>query len=281
MLAKTKELILKNLEIPKNLKDKVPKGYQRIGDIILIRIPEELEEWKFEIGEILLRNLSSVKTVCNIKKIFGIKRRPKIEVLAGDGTETIFWENNCLFKIDVSKLMFSKGNTYERQRLIKLVKDGEVIVDMFAGIGYFTIPIAKFANPKKIYSIEINPLAFNYLKENIRINKISHKVIAFYGDCRKISERLKNVADRVIMGYIRTRGFLPYAFKFLKEDGGYLHYHDIFKKEEIFDLPMKIVKKEAKKNGYEVEFLTKRKVKSYAPKVYHVVLDVRVIKKKS
>ena len=128
MVVKTRELILKNLKIPKKLKGKVPKGYQRIGDIILIRIPEELEEWKFEIGEILLRNLPFVKTVCNIKKIFGVERRPKIEVLAGDGTETVFWENDCLFKIDVSKLMFSKGNTYERQRLIKLVKDGEVIV---------------------------------------------------------------------------------------------------------------------------------------------------------
>ena len=278
MVLKTKELIIGNLSIPRSLEDKVPKRYYRVGDIILIRIPKDLDEWKHEIGKILLENLPSVKTVCNVKRVIGRERKPKIEVLAGNGTETILKENKCLFKLDVSKIMISKGNVYERQRLPKLVKDGEIIVDMFAGIGYFTIPIAKFANPKKIYAIDINPDAIYYLKENLRLNKVSHKVIPILGDCREVSNKLKHIADRVIMGYIKTREFLPYAFKFLKKEGGIIHYHDVFKQEEIFAVPINLVKNTAKDFGFEAKILFKRKVKSYAPKVYHVVLDVEVRK---
>ena len=278
MVLKTKELIIGNLSIPRSLEDKVPKRYYRVGDIILIRIPKDLDEWKHEIGKILLENLPSVKTVCNVKRVIGRERKPKIEVLAGNGTETILKENKCLFKLDVSKIMISKGNVYERQRLPKLVKDGEIIVDMFAGIGYFTIPIAKFANPKKIYAIDINPDAIYYLKENLRLNKVSHKVIPILGDCREVSNKLKHIADRVIMGYIKTREFLPYAFKFLKKEGGIIHYHDVFKQEEIFAVPINLVKNTAKEFGFEAKILFKRKVKSYAPKVYHVVLDVEVRK---
>lgn len=278
MVLKTKELIIGNLSIPRSLEDKVPKRYYRVGDIILIRIPKDLDKWKHEIGKILLENLPSVKTVCNVKRVIGRERKPKIEVLAGNGTETILKENKCLFKLDVSKIMISKGNVYERQRLPKLVKDGEIIVDMFAGIGYFTIPIAKFANPKKIYAIDINPDAIYYLKENLRLNKVSHKVIPILGDCREVSNELKYIADRVIMGYIKTREFLPYAFKFLKKEGGIIHYHDVFKQEEIFAVPINLVKNTAKEFSFEAKILFKRKVKSYAPKVYHVVLDVEVRK---
>ncbi len=278
MILKTRELIKKFIKIPRNLENKIPQKYYRVGEIILIRIPKELDRWKYEIGEVLLKNLPSVKTVCKIEGMYGIERKPKIEVLAGNGTETILRENKCLFKLDVSKIMVSKGNVYERQRLPKLVKDGEVIVDMFAGIGYFTIPIAKFANPKKIYAIDINPDAIYYLKENLRLNKVSHKVVPILGDCREISNKLKHVADRVIMGYIKTRQFLSYAFKFLKKEGGIIHYHDVFKQEEIFDVPINLVKNAAKEFGFEAKILFKRKVKSYAPKVYHVVLDVEVRK---
>jgi len=278
VVLKTKELIIGNLSIPRSLEDKVPKRYYRVGDIILIRIPKDLDKWKHEIGKILLENLPSVKTVCNVKRVIGRERKPKIEVLAGNGTETILKENKCLFKLDVSKIMISKGNVYERQRLPKLVKDGEIIVDMFAGIGYFTIPIAKFANPKKIYAIDINPDAIYYLKENLRLNKVSHKVIPILGDCREVSNELKYIADRVIMGYIKTREFLPYAFKFLKKEGGIIHYHDVFKQEEIFAVPINLVKNTAKEFSFEAKILFKRKVKSYAPKVYHVVLDVEVRK---
>ena len=115
--------------------------------------------------------MPEVERIVKLGSINGPKREPDVEILVGDNTETIHRENHCFFKLDVAKMMWSKGNTTERKRIGTIVKDGEIVVDMFAGIGYFSIPIAVHSKPEKIYSIEINPVSYSYLKENIALNK--------------------------------------------------------------------------------------------------------------
>jgi len=252
----------------------LPSGFQRVGNIIIVNIKPELKEFKKDIGETILDCFSSIKTVCNrFDSIKNETRTPSIEVIAGNGTETIHTENGCFYKIDVAKLMFAKGNVKERGRLPLLIKPGETIVDMFAGIGYFTIPIAKLAKPKKIYAIDINPLAIGFLKENIKLNLISC-VETILGDCRTVS--LPEKADRVIMGYLpRTYEFLPAAFGFLKENGT-IHYHDTFRENELWEKPIKILEKHAQKAGYWLDNISyKNVVKQFAPRVYHVVVDAK------
>ena len=159
----------------------------------------------------------------------------------------------------------------------RLVREGEVVVDMFAGIGYFTIPIAVLAKPSKIYAIDLNPVSIDFLKENIKLNGVEKKVIPILGDCREVVQKLGSIADRVIMGYIpNTYKFIPYALKVVKRTGGIIHYHDIAKQEDLFEKPINTLKEAILKHNFNIKILYRGIVKSYAPKVYHIVIDVFV-----
>lgn len=252
---------------------------QIIGNIALVKFKENItEEKKVEIANDIKNKIRRIKTVCEIEKIEGEFREPKIRIIIGKDTKTIHKEHGILYNIDVSKVMFSKGNLHERKRLINLIKDGETIVDMFAGIGYFSLGIAKYAKPKIIYAIEKNPEAFDLLKKNIELNKVEEKIVPILGDCRDVAKQrdFQNIADRVIMGYLKnTHEFLPYAFSFLKDEG-IIHFHNTYKKDELWEIPVKVLANYAKENNYQLEeILSERIVKSYAPKIFHIVIDAK------
>ncbi len=248
----------------------LPSGFQRIGDIIILNLNPELDRYSRHIGRIVLDEFR-IKTVC--AKTGGIKgdtRKPSVKKIAGNGTETIHRENGCMYRLDVTRIMFAKGNVRERGRIAGIVKSGETVVDMFAGIGYFSIPIAKFSSAEKIIAVDKNPEAIKYLKENIKLNKIKN-IEPVLGDCRKI--RMENAADRIIMGYLPgTEKFLPAAFSFLKNSGT-IHYHNICPKDKLWKKPLEELKRDAEKSGYRLEKAGKRIVKQYSPGIYHVVLD--------
>ncbi len=235
-----------------------------IGDILVLKNePDNVDE---------LLKLPEVKRIVKLGRINGSKREPEVEILVGDDTETIHRENHCFFKLDVAKIMWSKGNTTERQRIPKIVKNGETVVDMFAGIGYFSIPIAVHSNPEKIYSIEINPISYGYLKDNITLNKAEDIIKPILGDCRKVA--LKEVADRVLMGYIgNTHEFLDAAMQIVKP-GGIIHYHESVPDLLKFKRPPQRIIDAAEGRG--VEILKKRVIKKYSPGVYHVVVDAKI-----
>jgi len=259
----------------------LPRGFQVVGDIALLKLPRDVEDRKFEIGEAMLKLLPWLKTVCLIHRISGEFREPEIEVIAGDGTETIHREHGVLYKLDVARLMFSKGNQRERHRLVKLVKPSEVVVDMFAGIGYFSLPIAKFTHAKKVVAIEKNPVAFRYLVENVKLNEVENRIEPVLGDCRAIAklERYQTIADRVIMGYfISPERFAEAALAFLKSRG-YLHYHMLASERGLWKGAVQKVRKTFESFRVKVEIERKVKVKSYAPRLYHVVLDLKIEKK--
>lgn len=250
----------------------LPSSYQIIGDVLLFKLTGvKSQEHKKRIAAATLKMLPYVKTVCEIKHVGGEFRKPSVKKLIGGSTKTIHKENGILYKLDVSKIMFSKGNLSERKRLIEKIKTGEVIVDMFAGIGYFSLTIGKVTKVKRIYSIEKNKVAFGYLKENIKLNKVQ-SIEPMYTDCSKV--KIPEKADRVLMGYFPgTDKFLPAAFGFLK-NRGIIHYHNIFSKKELWEKPISILEKSAQENGFRLErVLEKKIVKDYAPNVYHVVVD--------
>ena len=150
--------------------------------------------------------LPKIKSVyLNLGKVKGKFRQPeKIEYLAGENNPIVeHREHGIRYIFDITKIMFSKGNLSERKYLATLVKEGEIIVDMFAGIGYFSLPIAKHSPVEKIYSIELNPDAYKVLVNNIKLNHFEEKIVPVHGDCRKEVVRLSESglrADRVIMG---------------------------------------------------------------------------------
>lgn len=253
---------------------KLPSSYQIIGDVLLIKLPKLTTKQKQKIAQVILQLLPYVRTVCEIKEIKGELREPSVKVLAGNSTLTVHKENNVLYKLDVSKVMFSKGNLNERKRLLGQVKDGETIIDMFAGVGYFSLPLAKFTRAKEIIAIEKNPVAYNFLTDNIFLNKINN-VIAIQGDCITAARSFPAKADRIIMGYFpKTEEFLPAAL-WMAKPGCTIHFHNVYSEKELWKKPVGQVEELCKAFNKTCQITAKKKVKSYSPHKWHVVIDFK------
>jgi tRNA wybutosine-synthesizing protein 2 len=262
--------------------EKLPSGFQTISKIILLRLWPELYEKRFIIGKKCLELYPNMKSVYYYGgKILGQFRIPeKIEFLSGiDNPIVIHKEHNVLYKFDITKIMYSKGNLKERKYMATLVKPGEIVIDMFAGIGYFSLPMALFSEAYLIYSIELNPVAFKYLKENIKLNHLEDKIVPIFGNC---NEEIKNLAeegiraDRIVMAVFPAPiEYISSALLCVKESGTVVHYEGIKEKELYLSL-FNDFNEVAKKNGYKCELKEFRIVKSYGPHLYHIVLDIFV-----
>ncbi|WP_292487714.1 class I SAM-dependent methyltransferase family protein [Methanohalobium sp.] len=264
--------------VPETEIQHLPTGWQVLGNLIIVRIPEELEHRKKTIAYTLLEMYPKCRSVVEDFGIEGQFRRPKRKLIIGNETETIHKENQCYFKLDVADIMYSKGNLDERQRMSKLGED-ELVVDMFSGIGYFSIPMAVHSKPKKLISIEINPISFKYLQENINLNRVDGTVIPVCGDCSLYTP--ENTADRVLMGYVRTTHYyLKYGIKALKESGGMLHYHETVPENRLYERPVSRIKNVASEFGRTAQICGHRTIKKYSPGVYHVVVDAYIYKPK-
>lgn len=239
--------------------------YKKIGDILILDNDSQNADLES------LSEKHNVKTIMKINHIQGTKREPVYKILWGDETETVHKENGCLFKLDLSKVMWSKGNNNERLRIAKLVEDNETVLDMFAGIGYFSIPIGVHSDAKEVIAIEINPNSYNFLCENIKLNKLNN-VTPVLGDCMVETPKFK--ADRIVMGYVKTtHHYLKVAIESLNE-GGILHYHETVPEKLMDTRPIERIVAQA--GGREVTLLKINKIKKYAPGVEHVVVDVRI-----
>lgn len=253
--------------------DALPRGWQIVGEVALVHIPPALQARKALVARGLLQLYPRCKTVLETRRIAGEYRQPVVEKIAGDGTETLHKENYVVYKLDVARIMFSQGNFYERRRM-GTVGTGERVVDMFAGIGYFTLPMAVHARPGKVVAIELNPVSYGYLCENVKLNGVESIVEPVLGDCREKTP--EGWADRVIMGYVgTTQEYLPWGIRALKP-GGVLHYHETTPDRLVFDRPIRNIKEAAEEQGRSAEVLNTVKVKKYSPGVWHVVVDARV-----
>ncbi|MBY8988308.1 MAG: class I SAM-dependent methyltransferase family protein [Candidatus Lokiarchaeota archaeon] len=262
----------------------LPRGFQTVGEVVITKLNPLLMGKKNLIAEKYLELLPSVKSVyLNSGRVKGQFRTPEmIEYLAGVENSIIkHKEHGVVYKFDFTKIMFSMGNLSERKFLTTLVKEGEIIVDMFAGIGYFSLPIAKHSKPKKIFSIELNPESFKYLSENIKLNHFEDIITPIMGDCKieviKLSKSgLK--ADRVIMGvFPAPKDFIKEALTLAKAEGTIYHYEGIADKETYMDL-FNEFKEIVKLIDFKCDLLANRFVKSYGPGLYHVVFDINVSK---
>ena len=278
MHEKPFEKIKKNLqnEIPEEIFEKLPSKWEKIGEVLTIVLPQDVKSYKKTIAE-AYASVLGCKTVLNdTGSINGEYREPNVELLYGSkNTETIHIENGIRYKLDPQKIMFSSGNMDERIRMAHISNSKETVVDLFAGIGYFTLPIAVHSKSEKIFACEKNPVSFDYLCQNITLNNVSSIVEPLQGDNRRIAP--KNVADRVIMGYFGdTHQFLPVAFDCLKNHCGIIHYHDKFADVAVPKKAVEFVKNTAEKYDRKINLLNFKCVKSYAPGISHYVFDVKV-----
>ncbi|MEE9378964.1 MAG: class I SAM-dependent methyltransferase family protein [Candidatus Lokiarchaeia archaeon] len=262
----------------------LPRGFQTLGKIIILKLNPKLYDKKKEIGGACLELFPKIKSIyLNRGRIVGSFREPeKIVLIVGENNPIVeHKEHDVIYRFDITKIMFSKGNLNERKYLTTLVKSGEVIVDMFAGIGYFSLPIAKHSNVERIYSIELNPESYNYLEENIKLNHLEQKVVPIKGDCKveviKLSESGIR-ADRIIMGvFPAPKNYIKEALSLVKDEGTMFHYEGVVDKGDFLIL-FKEFNEITVKEGYKCELKSHRTVKSYGPNLFHVVLDIFVFK---
>jgi len=253
----------------------LPKHWAQLGDVLILPLREELLPYKKEIAKVYAEVLG-VKTVLRKGRIGGEFRETNYEIIYGSDPITIHKENGVLYKLDASKVMFSPANVKERVRMASIAKPNELVVDMFAGIGHLSLPIAKHCKAKVI-AIEKSPYTFRFLVENIELNKVQDRMAAYNIDNREFKG--ENIADRILMGYVvKTPKFIPKALEIAK-DGAIIHYHNTIPEKLMPKEPFETFQRTAKEHGYEAELLESRIIKRYAPGVWHVVLDIRVFKK--
>ncbi len=251
----------------------LPRGWYILGDVIVVKIHPALVPFQSQIGHALLAFYPRCQTVLRDFGIEGQLREPVREKIAGTKTETVHRENGVLFRLDAQKVMFSAGNLKERMRMSLVGKD-EFVVDMFAGIGYFTIPMAVHSRPRKIMAIELNPNAYSYLCQNILQNHVEKIVKPIFGDC--MNETPKGVADRVVMGMVQvTDRYLQKGIQALRP-GGILHYHQTIPSWKYPDAATKDILEAAEALGRKAEILRCLKVKKYSPGVVHAVVDASI-----
>jgi len=256
-------------------------SYDIVGDIAIIRLSEESRKYGRIIAETIMKIHKNVKTVlAQTSPVHGDFRLRELKHLAGEyKTETVHREFGCLFLVDLKTCYFSPRLSFERMRIAKLVKDGETIVNMFAGVGCFSIVTAKHSRAEKIYSIDINPAAVQYMRENIKLNQVDDRVVPLEGDAKDIiQEKLRGIADRVLMPLPeKAFEYLPHALLSLKDGYGWIHYYD-FEHARKGENPIEKVKVkvavELEKLGVQFDIHCGRIVRTTGPNWYQVVLDI-------
>ncbi|MBA3044969.1 MAG: class I SAM-dependent methyltransferase family protein [Euryarchaeota archaeon] len=261
------------IDVPEKVKQKLPKRWEQLGHVLVLKIDPELEDWLEEIAVTYAKALDVDTVLRDTGGVVGTFREPVMELLIGENTETVHLENDIKYCLDAARIMFSSGNVDERIRMASVCQPGEMVVDMFAGIGYFTLPMAVHSRPARVIAHEINPRSHRYLKMNANLNNAAKTVEPVLGDCLDAEE---NVADRVVMGYVgTTHEYLPKAMRILREKGT-IHYHETCPEKLLQERPMTRVKEAASDAGKKTEVLGMRKIKSYSPGVWHVVVDVAI-----
>ena len=275
MLKKTLESILTSKE-----SDDLISAFDQIGDIIIVRIPDSLLSKKELIGETLLEQVKSAKSVFyQSSSVEGKFRTRDLEVLAGDNkTETEYKEYGCRFIVDVEKVFFSPRLSSERIRIAELVNNDEIVTNMFAGIGMFSIIAAK---KKKctVYNIDINPDATRLCEKNIALNKLVGNIISIHGDATEvIRNQLENKSDRTLMLLPeKSDEFLDSAILATKSNG-VIHYYSHIHADKKSDAAKLSEQHFLEVTPVKSTILGSKIVRPVGPRFYQTVVDVRIEK---
>lgn len=258
----------------------LPHSYDIVGDIAVLEIPPELSDQKLLVGEAILRVHKNIKVVlAKAGKVDGVTRIRRFTHLAGENrTVTLHKENDSIFRVDLASAYFSPRLVTEHARVARQVLPGEIVIDLFAGVGPFSIQIAKRVDAQ-VYAIDINKTAIELLKQNIRLNKVDGRVFPVLGDARRIvDEKLHFQADRVIMNLPgEAENFIDVASRAIKPEGGIIHYYQFSPSPNFTDEAVNTLVKGVEANSRKVtKILACRRVRPSAPREWQVVVDAQI-----
>jgi tRNA (guanine37-N1)-methyltransferase len=259
-------------------------AFDLVGDIAIIRAPTSLRPKLEIIARAIMENNKHVRTVLHQSSpVSGEFRTRQFDHILGEvKTETTYREHGCVFKVDLAKAYFSPRLSHERLRIARLVSPGESIVNMFAGVGTFSIVAARNSEAAKIYSIDLNPDAFRYMEENVRVNKVTGRVVPILGDASEvIASRIRGVADRVLMPLPeKAREFMGSAVLALKKEG-WIHYYGHVHVETGEDPCLESFRElrpRLEEAGIDYRLDFSRVVREVGPRWSQVVLDLKITK---
>jgi tRNA (guanine37-N1)-methyltransferase len=263
------------VDVPEDLRPLLPSSYDVLGSIALVKMADEIAPYAAQIGKAIISTQKAIRTVCMDAGVADEFRTRNVRVVAGEKTtETTHKEYGMVFKMDVSKVFFSPRLATERENVAKQVQPGETVIDMFAGIGPFSIMIAKTRLPKVVYAIDMNPDAIEFMKENIALNKVG-VVRPILGDAREEIKKLEK-ADRIIMNLPHSAWeFVADAIGSLKP-GGIIHYYEIIEEPKL-QSRLDEMANTARREGRVLKELARRKVKSYSPTLNFYGLDLQFL----
>ena len=247
-------------------------SYERIGSVVVI--DEDDPERARALADAIVESDIPVKTVLNrASKIQGTERVRDWEVLAGEETEVVYREYGCEFVLDLARVYFSPRLATERHRVVEQIAAGDHVFDMFAGVGPFAVPIAKAGG--EVVAVDINETAIEYLRENARRNDVTERITAIADDVSAVAGEYEGWADRILMNLPHSADEFLEAAVTAAGDDCVIHYYDIQHQDDLFG-PGERAIREAAEPEYTVTVENTRRVRSYAPKEYNVVLDVRL-----
>ncbi|HEV2118834.1 MAG TPA: class I SAM-dependent methyltransferase family protein [Candidatus Bathyarchaeia archaeon] len=267
--------------LPSNIASVVSKSFDIIGDIAIIELSAKSKPFERIIADALMKVHKNIKAVYSKDgPISDIQRlRPLHHILGTNRTETIHKELGCRFKIDISKAFFSPRLSTEHSRVAEQVRPGECVVDMFAGVGPFSILIAKRLKDIRVHAIDANPDAVKLANENVRLNKVQGRITVWAGDARVIvKNNLSGAATRVIMNHpSHAREFLEEACQALRREGGIVHYYTFADGPNSESKASKEFVDGIRDFGWKIERIVEtRKVRGVAPVKWQVAVDARL-----
>jgi len=256
----------------------MPAGYHRFGRVLVVQRPESLAPFDSVIGEAWRHELGVETVLVKSGPVAGELRTPRVRCIAGDRTETEVVEYGVRWRFDAARIMFAVGNRTERLRVGRLVRPGETVLDLFAGIGYFTIPAALRGRAASVWAVEKNPVSVRYLRENATLNGVEDRIVVVPGDNRGVPLPF-GMFDRVLLGYLPSS--LPWverAVPLLRPEGGWVHVHLVADARTSLRAAAERVAAAAESaHATWVEAPRVRVVKPYGPGRNHLVVDARLL----
>jgi tRNA (guanine37-N1)-methyltransferase len=260
-------------EVPEALRSLLPSSFDVVGSIIVTKLPQELEPHAAAVGRALLAAHKPARTVLLDRGVRGRERVRRVEVIAGEpNTVAEHVEHGARFRVDLATCYFSPRLATERARVAALVERGEVVLDMFAGVGPFAILAARAGKLARVYAVDINPDAVQRVEENARLNKCEDKVRAVLADADAFAATLRGQCDRVIMN-------LPHSADEHWEQAlgackprAVVHYHRILERSKV-DAHATDLRARASRAGCDATLRLQREVRLYSPSQSHYALD--------
>lgn len=259
----------------------VPSSFDSLGNVAIIEVPKDLKGRKRILGKALLESHKSFESVfAKTGAHTGIFREEPVKLVAGKKTRfATYREHGCTFRITLGKVFFSPRLSTERKRIAALIKSGEKVAALFAGVGPFPIVFAKHSKMEKVVAIELNPAAYKDMLHNIKANKVHDMAEAIFGDVKELSYSPEYVGkfDRTVMPLPKGgEDFLEDAIRYIKPAGGVVHYYQFVPRENPYEVQERQIAQACARLGRRFEILFRRQVREYAPDIIQVVVDFRV-----